>query len=123
MLDLYGCDIRSLGDFEVCYKFLDELPQKIGMEVLTPPYLVIADSNESAGGKDPGGLTGYTIIAESHISIHTFVKRKFVSLDVYSCKDFDVELVEKYIHQIFKPADVEKNLVQRGTKYPTGNII
>ena len=37
--------------------------------------------------KDPGGLSGYVLIAESHISIHTFPLRGFVSADVYTCQN------------------------------------
>jgi len=37
--------------------------------------------------KDPGGWSGFVIIAESHISIHTFPARRFVSIDVYTCKN------------------------------------
>ena len=122
MLDLYGCDINALSSMEKCYYTLDMLPSILKMNKLTPPYIVSASSNEEKGGKDPGGYTGFVIIAESHISLHTFVKRGFVSIDVYSCLEFDKSSAIDFLKEIFKPKDIEENFVKRGTRYPSENI-
>ena len=122
MLDLYGCDINALSSMEKCYYTLDMLPSILKMNKLTPPYIVSASSNEGKGGKDPGGYTGFVIIAESHISLHTFVKRGFVSIDVYSCLEFDKSSAIDFLKEIFKPKDIEENFVKRGTRYPSENI-
>ena len=122
MLDLYGCDINALSSMEKCYYTLDMLPSILKMNKLTLPYIVSASSNEEKGGKDPGGYTGFVIIAESHISLHTFVKRGFVSIDVYSCLEFDKSSAIDFLKEIFKPKDIEENFVKRGTRYPSENI-
>lgn len=121
-LDLYDCNPEKLGDMKTCYDALDKLPGKIDMIPLTSPYMVSAISNEEKGGKDPGGYTGFIIIAESHISLHTFVKRGFVSIDVYSCKTFDKEKAKAHFIEIFEPKDIEEHYIDRGLRYPTENI-
>lgn len=121
-LDLYGCPLEKLTSFNGCYTLLESLPSKLDMHELMPPYLILAESNEDKGGKDPGGITGYITIAESHISLHTFGKRGFVSLDVYSCKKFSYEDATKYITEYFEPKEVESHTLDRGTKYPSENI-
>jgi S-adenosylmethionine decarboxylase len=121
-LDLYECPFKLISSLEVCYNLLNELPDKLQMRKLIPPYLVLADSNESAGGKDPGGITGYVIIAESHISIHTFAKRGFVSMDLYSCKKFDHEEAISFIKLKLRPKKVEINKIDRGLEYPDENL-
>ena len=59
---------------------------------------------------------------ESHISVHTFPARGFVSVDVYSCKNgLNTELISEYFTEKFGLKDLETNFVKRGTKYPTAN--
>ena len=46
------------------------------------------------------GYSAFVMIAESHISIHTFPELKYASFDCYSCKGFDetkvVEILKKF---------------------------
>ena len=118
MLDFYGCDPKILNDVKVCYDILKTVPLALEMNVLTPPIVVEAFSNEHRGGKDPGGYSGFVIISESHISLHTFAKRGFVSIDAYSCKNFDTDKAIKYFEDTFKPKEKEVNIINRGTYYP-----
>jgi S-adenosylmethionine decarboxylase len=90
------------------------------MKKLSEPEIYRAEANEI---KDPGGWTGFVVIAESHISIHTFPKRGFVSADVYTCKNgMDVNLVKDFFKKAFSLKDLEINFIKRGTKYPDNNI-
>lgn len=118
-LELYGCSPEVLNDATRLYKALDELPAKIKMTKLTLPYLVFTPGNNE---KDPGGWSGFVIIMESHISLHTFVKRRFVTIDVYSCSDFDENIAVHYFKEIFRSDDAEYNVEVRGTRYPEENI-
>ena len=54
------------------------------------------------------------VIAESHISIHTFPERGLVNVDVFSCKEFDPERVIKDVQAKFELTSVETHLLQRG---------
>ncbi|MCA9380639.1 S-adenosylmethionine decarboxylase, partial [Candidatus Dojkabacteria bacterium] len=95
-IDLYGCDFDKLNSLEECHNSLREAVEILDMKALIPPYTFKAASNEEQGGKDPGGITGFIVIAESHISIHTFAKRGFASIDVYSCKEFNTENAKNF---------------------------
>lgn len=119
MLEAYNCSPKSLNDANLVYKILDELPEKLGMRKLIKPYVVCAEGN---GKKDPGGWTGFVIIQESHISLHTFVKRRFITIDVYSCKEFDTDKATAYFKKMFGTKDIESIVEVRGTRYPTENI-
>jgi S-adenosylmethionine decarboxylase len=107
---------------EGCHDLLQKMVEHLEMTALMPPYLIKANSNEEQGGKDPGGITGFVCIAESHISIHTFVLRKFVSMDVYSCKPFDYDKAVAVVKDHFNPEEIEIHTLDRGTKYPARNI-
>lgn len=117
-LDLYGCSDTSVSDMSLCYSVLDDLPDKINMHKLSPPFLVKAPENTNSNGKDMGGYSGFVIIAESHISIHTFRGTRFISMDVYSCKEFDVQKVIDFVNNYFRPETIEKHFINRGLNYP-----
>ena len=117
MLDAYNVPFKQLDDMKLVYKFLFDLPDIIGMNKLTTPLVVNAD--ESAKGKDPGGISGFVMIKESHISIHTFAKKGFFTFDLYSCNDFNdqVETILNYIKKTFPYKKEELQIVKRGIKY------
>jgi S-adenosylmethionine decarboxylase len=120
-IDGYGGNPEKLNDKELVLKCLAELPEKIGTHILGGPEVYWAEEGHT---KDPGGWSGFVVIAESHISIHTFPKRCFVSADVYTCNadGFDQELVISYIKEAFDLTDIEVNMIKRGTRYPSCNI-
>ena len=120
-IDGYNGDIGLLNSKEIVSKVFIDLITMLGMNPLTEPMVVSAPDN---GMKDPGGWSGFVIIAESHIAIHTFPKRGFVSADVYSCKNgMDIQLISDYFKTTFKLTDVETNFIKRGTRYPFENLI
>ena len=104
---------------DLVQKALTELPELLGMHKLTEPVVYFAEDN---GIKDPGGWSGYVLIAESHISIHTFGGRGFLSADVYTCKNgMNLQFITDYFKQVFAYSDIETNFVKRGTRYPSAN--
>ncbi|MEI7749606.1 MAG: adenosylmethionine decarboxylase [Candidatus Moraniibacteriota bacterium] len=120
MLDCYGCDAERLNDESLVFRSLIELPERLGMSRLSEPYVFRAEDNAI---NDPGGWSGVVVITESHISVHTFPKRKFVSIDVYTCKNgMDCESIKGYFTEIFGIGEIEEHFVKRGTRYPTHNI-
>lgn len=119
-IDGYGGDEKLLDDQELVRSFLNDIPAKLGMTPLSPASVVFAPGNEH---KDPGGWSGFVIIAESHISVHTFPKRGFLSADVYTCQNnLDTESVKDYFKDTFSLKNLESNFIKRGLDYPAENI-
>jgi S-adenosylmethionine decarboxylase len=116
MLDGYGADPRKLDDASLLFETLDALPELIGMRKLGSPVL--------ARVKDPEGygISGIIMIHESHISLHTYPKKEFLSMDVYSCKGFDAEHVIEEIKRRYGVHDAEVNLVERAKRFPQVNL-
>lgn len=114
ILDLYHCDPATVGNFEICYFYLDTLPEIIGTHKQSPPFLVWTDEKKYP---DKAGLSGWIPIVESGISIHTIIPTNFISIDVYSCKKFDPEKIKKFTIKIFKPKRVEEKFFLRGEAY------
>jgi len=63
----------------------------------------------------PHGATGVVLIAESHISIHTWPELGIATVDVYTCGEPEqcVEAMNYIIDQL-KPSRVDKKVFERG---------
>lgn len=59
------------------------------------------------------GYTAFTIIAESHITLHTFPENNSFSFDAYSCKDFDYERVVTILEEEFGKFAMNMSAVKR----------
>jgi S-adenosylmethionine decarboxylase len=69
MIDGYGADHALLSDEDYLRGLLGTLPAEMGMHPICAPQLVeVGPMNP----KDPGGLSGFVMIAGSHFSSHKF---------------------------------------------------
>jgi S-adenosylmethionine decarboxylase len=121
MLDGYHADPALLADQGRLRALLDRLPAEMGMHPLhTPVVLSVGPKNR----KDPGGLSGFVMIAESHLSFHTFPARGFVSIDIYTCQnDLNVAAVTTRLQQAFGIRDADVHVQKRGLRYPAENLM
>jgi S-adenosylmethionine decarboxylase len=119
-LDGYGGSPARLGDLGSVRAWLEQLPDTLGMSKLADPLLVEVGRRSD---KDAGGITGVVLIAESHISIHTFPLRRFASADVYTCQNrLDKDWLLAYFRDAFELEAIEHNLIIRGTQFPLHDI-
>ena len=58
------------------------------------------------------------LIAESHISIQTYPERGYLSLDIFSCKDFDHQKAISFAVEKFGISRYEHHLLDRGLEFP-----
>ena len=114
MLDLSECNPAILNDLDACFKLLNELPERIGMTKITQPYVFRYEGHVP----EESGITGVAVIAESHISLHTYPKKNFAFADLFSCKPFDVEGAKNYLIEFFQSKSPEFHLQKRGTAFP-----
>ncbi|MBI2084932.1 MAG: adenosylmethionine decarboxylase [Candidatus Aenigmarchaeota archaeon] len=114
-LDGYGCDSTRLGDVATVFRVLDKLPSVIGMKKITTPYVIPYDGDKKP---EDWGVSGFVMIAESHISIHTYPEKGYLTADVYSCNHFDSDKAIAFLSSAFGIKEVERNEVIRGRKFP-----
>ena len=114
IFDGYQCPVARLGNLDRIYEFLEHLPERIGMTRIMPPYVFRHAGHDAAHA----GISGFVLIAESHIGIHTFPDRHFVNADIFSCEPFDVQTVLAELKASFAPARMEWKLLDRGREFP-----
>lgn len=62
----------------------------------------------------PTGISGVAVLAESHISVHTWPERGFAAFDVFMCGDAEPEKAVPLLKAAFLGGRVEVNIVRRG---------
>lgn len=61
-----------------------------------------------------GGISGVAVLAESHISVHTWPERQFAAFDVFMCGNAMPEKALPVLEQFFTPSRVEVASYVRG---------
>lgn len=116
-IDGYLCNEAILGSPSEIWDFLDQVPALIGMTKIAGPYI----TDYEAPNEMDSGVTGVVIIAESHISVHTFPRKRYVSVDVFSCKPFDVWKTAEIIKDVFGMQKAEMKVFDRGQEFPNNS--
>ncbi len=109
IIDGYSADPKILQDMDLLRDWLETYPAKIGMTRISPPYVI----KYTGAIPEDWGLSGFVFIAESHISIHTFVERNYVNMDIFSCKEFDVDRVIEDWRDKFQLTRLRTHLIDR----------
>jgi S-adenosylmethionine decarboxylase len=114
MLDCRQVNAQKTGDLPFVFDFMNRLPDMIGMTKITQPYVF----PYSGLVPEDRGITGTVIIAESHITFHSFVEKDYFFFDIFSCKPFDVDRVLTLVVDTFEVKDCEQHRAMRGRHFP-----
>ncbi len=52
---------------------------------------------------EPNGVSGVAVLAESHISVHTWPEEGYAAFDVFMCGDATPEVCVEIMREAFKP--------------------
>ena len=63
---------------------------------------------------DSGGISGVAVLAESHISVHTWPERDYAAFDVFMCGDATPLNAVDVLNKAFKPKDIKVKEILRG---------
>ena len=110
----YGCSASRLASLNGMYRLLETMPDRIRMTRIMPPYVF----RHSQPNGEVTGYSGFVLIAQSHISVHTFPSRRVINADIFSCASFEVEDALSALREAFRPQRVEWHLLDRGREFP-----
>lgn len=95
MLELFDCDVGVINSIECVKEILVEAARRARTTIVD---VVFHEFN-------PHGVTGVIIIAESHISVHTWPEHRYAAVDAFTCGDNAMpEIAAQYIAEQFKAA-------------------
>ncbi len=75
LLELYDCDSELLNDLDGVKNALVEAATRAHATIVD---VVFHEFN-------PFGISGVVVIAESHLSIHTWPEHRYAAVDIFSC--------------------------------------
>jgi S-adenosylmethionine decarboxylase len=109
ILDIY--DFENENENENILKYESSIVKILDMIVDKFDLNVVAKAIHQF---QPFGVTGVYVLSESHLSIHTFVEEKKVSMDLYTCNSFNrcYEFID-FIKLIFKECKCNHKIIER----------
>ena len=105
-----------LADFHGCTARLDDigLVERALRDAARVADATILDLKLHHFG-DGQGVTGVALLAESHMSIHTWPEHDYAALDLFLCgRRHDIDAALAVLADAFAPADIAKRTIGRG---------
>jgi S-adenosylmethionine decarboxylase len=109
MLDCSECDLESMTDRFNIYNFVKVLIKRIDMVAHGEPVIEFL----CPGDTDKEGYSLMQLITTSNITAHFIDHHKHIYLDVFSCKEFDVKVVEQTVQEFFGARNIRMNFITR----------
>ena len=103
IVDLFGAE--RLDDLDFIDATMRECVEKAGATLL---HIHLHHFTEN------GGVSGVAVLAESHISIHSWPEHGYAALDVFMCGDAEPRVAVEVLRRAFRPERVEVGEHRRG---------
>ena len=103
LVDLWGA--RNLSDPALIDQSLCEAALAAGATILHSHFHHFSPN---------GGVSGVVVLAESHISIHTWPERDFAAIDIFMCGECDPHLAVPVLQRTFQADRVDLDEQRRG---------
>lgn len=103
--EFYGCNARKISKVSYVKEAMEEAALKSNATIIQSTFHQF----------NPYGVSGVVIIAESHLSIHSWPEYGYASIDVYTCGDHvDPWITLRYLEKAFEASDIEITELPRG---------
>ncbi|MCP4446718.1 MAG: adenosylmethionine decarboxylase [Myxococcales bacterium] len=111
MAEFCGCDSQTLNGLAFIEKVMREAAAAAGATVVQSSFYKFG----------PHGVSGVLVLAESHLSVHTWPERGYAATDIYTCGDkCSPERAHEVLQVAFRAHSCEVMLVERGLSGPDG---
>lgn len=107
MLDCSGCN-DNIADRNSIYQFIKELVQEIDMVAHGEPII-----EHLLPGEPKQGYSLMQLITTSNICAHFMELDGTAYFDVFSCKEFDIDIAKGVVSKYFAPAKMRVNFLTR----------
>lgn len=109
LADLYGVAAETLSQPGIIENLLLQSAQTAGAQILYSHFHTFG----------PGkGVTGVVLLAESHISIHTWPEFGFAAADIFMCGTAQPQRALDVIELALQPASCAVQTIARGHNFP-----
>ncbi|MEM7351301.1 MAG: adenosylmethionine decarboxylase [Acidobacteriota bacterium] len=102
--EYYGCDPSILDDADRIREHLAAAAKTAGAAIVGEAYHRFS----------PRGVTAVVLIAESHLSIHTWPARGYVAVDIFTCGGLDPQPACDYLGEVLEAETTRSQVILRG---------
>lgn len=112
LVEFYDCESNSINDVEYIEKAMLNAAKAADATIISHNFHKFS----------PYGVSGMVVIAESHISIHTWPEYNYAAVDIFTCGDtIDPWTIQEFLKEAFSSQNVSSMEMKRGLfKVPKG---
>lgn len=105
LVEFYDCDRDVLNQTETIRESLLEGVRRSGATIVSDSFHTFS----------PHGVSGVVVIAESHVTIHTWPEHGYAAVDIFTCGEtIDPWVIQKYLERQFLAGNVSSMELKRG---------
>ncbi len=82
MADLFGVEAGRLADAKAMRALLVQAVTQSGLRAIAEPVVIPFQGSQPASRAE---VTGFVVLAESHIAFHAYPDRGFLAVDIFTC--------------------------------------
>lgn len=116
LAEYHHCETDGLNDLAAMRSLMLAAAQAIDVAVLDSTFRQF----------EPQGVTGVVVIAESHLSVHTWPEHRYVAVDIFTCGNVDPQRAHAVLAAKLRPGRADLMLVSRGldpSKGPSMQVV
>ena len=108
MLEFFGCDTAKIDSLPYLRQAMKSAVQTAGLTNLGSCFHQF----------HPHGVTGFTLLSQSHISFHTWPEYGYLVLDIFTCgPEEQAQQVAEVLLDRLGPCQVKRQVIRKGFRY------
>jgi len=105
LVEYYDCNREILNNTAMIENYMNTAAQKAGATIVNSAFHTF----------NPHGVSGVVVIAESHLSIHTWPEYGYAAVDIFTCGEtVDPWEAFEYLKEMFESAHFSTIEMKRG---------
>ena len=109
LVDFFGVDRKRLQGRSKLMEVLRSALKEAGFRMIKEA----GSYKFNGGGK---GVTGFILLAESHVAFHSYPEYEYMALDIYSCGKHNPKPIVDEMEKHLNPRKVTRIFYKRGIK-------
>lgn len=105
LVEFYDCDSDKINDVEFVEAAFLEATRKSKATIISHNFHKFS----------PYGISGVVVIAESHVTIHSWPEYNYAAVDIFTCGDtIDPWVIQEYLKDAFESKNISSMEMKRG---------
>lgn len=105
LVEFYDCDSDKINNVRFVESALLEATRKSKATIISHNFHKFS----------PHGISGVVVIAESHVTIHSWPEYNYAAVDIFTCGDtIDPWVIQEYLKDAFESKNISSMEMKRG---------